>query len=50
MSTWAAQNEEVKAMVKRSVEDPNTIYVTLPGEEDIRHIFYEGEYVGWYRP
>lgn len=37
-------------MVKRSVEDPNTIYVTLPGEEDIRHNFYEGEYVGWYRP
>lgn len=37
-------------MVKRSVEDPNTIYVTLPGKEGVRHIFREGKYVGWYKP
>jgi hypothetical protein len=30
-----------------SCEDPNTAYLALP---DIRLIFREGEYVGWYIP
>jgi len=32
--------------VMTSCEDPNTTYLCLP---DIRLIFREGEYVGWYR-
>ena len=34
-------------MVKRSVEDPNTVYVCLFG---VRLIFRERKYAGWYRP
>lgn len=33
-------------MIKRSVEDPNTVYVSLFG---IRLIFRDGKYAGWYR-
>jgi hypothetical protein len=36
---------EVKLIT--SCEDPNTAYLALP---DIRLIFREGEYVGWYIP
>lgn len=50
MSTWVAKNKGGNIMVMQSVEDPNTFYVVIPGENDIRHIFYEGKYVGWYRP
>lgn len=34
-------------MIKRSCENPNTVYVCLPR---IRLIFDEGKYVGWYHP
>lgn len=34
-------------MIKRSCEDPKTIYLCLFGR---RYIFREGKYVGWYRP
>lgn len=30
-----------------SCEDPGTVYIDFP---DIRLIFRDGEYVGWYRP
>lgn len=35
------------AMIKRSCEDANTLYLCLPC---FRLIFREGKYVGWYRP
>lgn len=34
-------------MIKRSCEDKDTIYLCLFGK---RYIFYEGRYVGWYKP
>ena len=34
-------------IIKRSCEDENTKYLCLLG---IRFVFYEGKYVGWYRP
>lgn len=34
-------------MIKRSCEDPNTIYVCIPGR---RFIFYQWKYMGWYKP
>lgn len=34
-------------MFKRSCENPKTIYLCLPGR---RLIFFEGKYVGWYKP
>ena len=34
-------------MIKRSCEDKNTVYLCLFGR---RYIFYEGRYVGWYKP
>ena len=34
-------------MFRRSVEDPNVLYVSFFGR---RLIFYEGKYSGWYRP
>lgn len=34
-------------MIKRSCEDPKTVYLCLFG---IRLIFREGRYMGWYRP
>lgn len=37
-------------MITKSAEDPNTTYVTLPEDADIRHIFREGKYIGWYKP
>lgn len=42
----AARRKE-KAMIKRSCEDPRTIYIRLPWA---RYIFRAGKYVGWYRP
>ena len=30
-----------------SVEDPNKMYLCIG---DIRHVFEEGKYVGWYHP
>ena len=33
--------------IKRSCENPKTIYVCLFGK---RYIFEEGKYVGWYKP
>ena len=32
-------------IVKNSCEDPSTVYLCFP---DIRLIFRDGEYVGWY--
>lgn len=49
-STWAELSKGGEVMITRSVEDPNTVYVAIPGEEDIRHVFYEGQYIGWYMP
>lgn len=34
-------------MIKRSCEDANTMYLCLFGK---RYVFYEGKYVGWYKP
>ena len=34
-------------MIKRSCEDSNTVYLCLFGT---RYVFYEGKYVGWYKP
>lgn len=34
-------------MIKRSVEDKNTIYVCTPWR---RFVFRYGKYVGWYKP
>lgn len=34
-------------MFRRSCEDPNRIYICLPG---VRLIFQDGKYVGWYNP
>ena len=34
-------------MLKRSCEDPSTLYVCVFGR---RFIFREGRYVGWYKP
>lgn len=34
-------------MIKRSCEDPKTLYICLPRR---RLIFHEGRYVGWYIP
>ena len=34
-------------LIKRSCEDKYTEYICLPF---IRLVFYEGKYVGWYRP
>lgn len=34
-------------MFKRSCEDHKTRYVCLFGR---RFIFYEGKYIGWYKP
>ena len=34
-------------MFKRSTDDPNRIYICLPG---IRFIFEHGKYVGFYHP
>lgn len=34
-------------MLTRSCEDKNTVYLTLFSK---RYVFYEGKYVGWYKP
>lgn len=34
-------------MIKRSVEDKDTVYICLPWA---RYIFREGKYIGWYKP
>lgn len=34
-------------MIKRSCEDPNTLYLCLFGR---RYIFWHGKHVGWYKP
>lgn len=34
-------------MIKRSCENPNTVYVWFFGK---RLIFRDGKYVGWYNP
>ena len=34
-------------LIKRSCEDPKTVYVCLFGR---RFIFREGRYDGWYKP
>ena len=34
-------------MFKRSAENPKITYLCLPG---VRFIFYENQYIGWYRP
>lgn len=37
----------MSAKLIASCEDPSTVYLDFP---DIRLIFRDGEYVGWYRP
>ncbi len=39
--------EQMNMKAFASCEDPNTVYVEFP---DVRLIFREGKYVGWYRP
>lgn len=34
-------------LIQRSCADDRTLYVCLPG---VRLLFYEGRYVGWYKP
>jgi hypothetical protein len=34
-------------MIKRSCEDKDTVYLTIFNK---RYVFYEGKYIGWYRP
>ena len=34
-------------MIKRSCEDPNTVYLCWLGK---RYIFRNGTYMGWYKP
>ena len=42
---WRLALKEI--MIKRSVEDKNTIYVCTPW---CRYVFRNGEYIGWYKP
>lgn len=36
-----------KATLVRSVEDAYTIYLCIGNK---RFVFYDGKYIGWYRP
>lgn len=50
IGSGAARRKE-KTMIKRSREDPNTIYICTPwGRYVFRYGRYVGRYVGRYRP